>query len=82
MDIGPVSAIRPVTGSRSRPGGPDVSRVTETQHRDRSKDDEYTPADHQTPRGLEDEEGEELADEESSGNTAFAPLPGKINFFA
>lgn len=82
MVIGPVSAIRPVTGIRSFPGSSDISRVTETQHRDQSRDDEYTPSDRESARGLEDEEEEELAGDESPGGAASTPVPGKVNFFA
>ena len=82
MDIGPVSAIRPVTGVRSFPGSSDVTRVSQTQHRDQSPDDEYTPTGDQAGRGLEDEEGEEVTDEEGSDTAPFVPPPGKVSFFA
>ena len=82
MDIGPVSAIRPVTSIRSFPGGSDLSRVSEVQHRDQSRDDEYTPADRQASRGLEDEEDEEVAPDDPAGVAPVASSSGKVSFFA
>ena len=81
MDIGPVSALRPVTMIRPSPAAPDLSRVGETENRGRSGDDEYTPADGKPPRGLEDEE-----DEAAGGESSDAPVrrnpSGGISFFA
>ena len=56
MDIGPVSAIRPVVMIRPGSGSSDLSRVAETQNRGHSGEDEYTSADGKASRGLEDEE--------------------------
>lgn len=82
MDIGPVSAIRSVTSIRSFSSQSEVSRIGETQHRNQSGDDEHSPPGRQPGRGLEDEEGEELASEESSGTATLGPPSGMISFFA
>ncbi len=77
MDIGPVSAIRPVTMVRPSPAAPDLSRVGETENRGHSGEDEYTPRDGKAARGLEDEEGDDPA-EASPRPTA----SGSVSFFA
>ena len=77
MDIGPVSAIRPVTMIRPSPAAPDLSRVGETENRGHSGEDEYAPGDREAGRGLEDEEGDEP--------TEASPRPiasGSVSFFA
>jgi len=81
MDIGPVSAIRPVTAIRPSPGSPDLSRVSETQHRSQPGDDDYTPAHRKASRGLEDEE-EVAATEQPPTPPPAATSTGKVNFFA
>ena len=55
MDIGPVSAIRPVAMVKPSPAAPDLSRVFEAEYLGQPKDDEYTPG-RNPSRGLEDEE--------------------------
>ncbi len=82
MDIGPVSPIRPVTSIRSFSDGSDLSRVSPTQDRNQSRDDEYSPAGRQPGRGLEDEEDEQLATEEDPVTTPLVPPPGKVSLFA
>lgn len=81
MDIGPVSAVRPVTMIRPSQAAPDLSRVGETENRGRSGDDEYTPADGKPARGLEDEE-EEAAGEESSEVPMRRIPSGSVSIFA
>jgi len=81
MDIGPVPAIRPVTMIRPSPSAPDLSRVAETDNRGHSGDDEYTPADRNASRGLEDDE--ELSPAEDPTEAASRPSPsGTLSFFA
>jgi hypothetical protein len=81
MDIGPVSAIRPVTLVRPSPATPDLSRVGETENRGHSGDDEYTPADRKAARGLEDEE-DEAAVEEPTEAPWQPGSSGTVSFFA
>jgi len=56
MDIGPISAIRPVAMVRPTAGAPDLSRVYEVEYLGQSGDDEYSPANRKAARGLEDED--------------------------
>jgi len=81
MDIGPVSAIRPVTLVRPSPATPDLPRVGETENRGHSGDDEYTPADRKAARGLEDEE-DEAAVEEPTEAPWQPGSSGTVSFFA
>ena len=80
MDIGPVSAIRPVTMIRPSPAAPDLSRVVETENRGHSGEDEYTEADRKADRGLEDEDEAEM--DESAPAPPHPAVSGKINVFA
>ncbi len=81
MDIGPVSAIRPVGMIRPSPAAPDLSRVGETENRGHSGDDEYTSNDKKAARGLEDEENETSAEDPDAA--ASRPNPaGSVSFFA
>jgi hypothetical protein len=81
MDIGPVSASRPVTMIRPSPAAPDLSRVGETENRGHSGDDDYTSNDKKAARGLEDEENETTP--EDSAAAASRPHPaGSVSFFA
>ena len=56
MEISPITALRPVSMMKRQLEDPDLSRVVEVEQRARSEDDEYTPANRNPPRGLEDEE--------------------------
>lgn len=81
MEIGPITAVRPVPTIKVSRGAPDLSRVFEVEYLGPSGDDEYTGT--KATRGLEDEEDDlaiETGDEEMP---AEADLPsGKVNFFA
>ena len=80
MDIGPVSAIRPVTMIRPSPAAPDLSRVGETENRGHSGDDEYTSNNRKAARGLEDVENETPEDPAAAPSR---PNPaGSVSFFA
>jgi hypothetical protein len=57
MEIGPITAVRPVTMIKPSRGAPDLSRVFEVEYLGQSGDDEYTPANGKAERGLEDEDG-------------------------
>ena len=81
MDIGPVSAIRPVARITPPTSTSDLSRVTETQHRSQTGEDEYTPADRKASRGLEDEE-DDAATEDPLAPALPRSSAGKVNFFA
>lgn len=84
MDISPISAIRPVTSIRPSPAAPDLSRVFEVEYLGQSADDEYTPGNRRTARGLEDEEDDREGDEQTD-NAEHAFLPprsGTVSFFA
>ncbi len=80
MDIGPVSAIRPVGMIRPSPAAPDLSRVGETENRGHSGDDEYTSNEKKAARGLEDEENE--APDDPAWAPSSANGDGSVNFFA
>jgi hypothetical protein len=83
MDIGPISAISPVTMVKPSPVAPDLSRVFEVEYLGHTPDDEYTPANRKAARGLEDEEDESEADESSDAPTSSQPTSfGKVSFFA
>ena len=81
MDISPVSAIRPVTLIRPSSDSPDLSRVTETENRRHSGEDEYTSADSKAGRGLEDEE-DEPASESPAGTPADSTSSPSLSVFA
>jgi hypothetical protein len=81
MDIGPISAIRPVTMVKPVPTAPDLSRVFEVEYLGRSGDDEYMSNHRKAARGLEDEEeGDAEAAEPEAPPQSVAP--GRVNFFA
>jgi hypothetical protein len=83
MDIGPISAISPVTMVKPSRVAPDLSRVFEVEYLGHSPDDEYSPANRKAARGLEDEEDEIEGTESEDGQTGFTAAPsGKISFFA
>lgn len=84
MDITPISAIRPITTAKPFPSAPDLSRVFEVEYLGQPADDEYTPGNRKSARGLEDEEEE--ADEEIEVVNEDLPLSlepfVKVNYFA
>ena len=81
MDIGPISAIRPVTMVKPWPTAPDLSRVFEVEYLGHSGDDEYTSNNRKAARGLEDEEeGEAKAAEAEAPPEGI--VAGSVNFFA
>jgi len=82
MDIAPVSAIRPVTMVKPSPAAPDLSRVFEAEYLGQSPDDEYTPANRQPARGLEDEEDETMAEELVDEQTLRTLSSAKVSCFA
>ena len=85
MDIGPISAIRPVTLSQPSRSAPDLSRVMEAEYLGQSAEDEYTPNDRKAARGLEDEEDPVTTKGEDAAGTGtqLSPIPtGKVNLFA
>ena len=83
MDIGPISAISPVTMVKSSPVAPDLSRVFEVEYLGHSREDDYTPSHRNAARGLEDEEDESGEEESAEALTgAQAPPSGKVSFFA
>ena len=79
MDISPVSAIRPVTLIRPSSGAPDLSRVTETENRGHSGEDEYTPGEGKAERGLEDEQDEAAAEPDAQADGG---VSGGVSVFA
>jgi hypothetical protein len=83
MEIGPISAVRPVTMIKPLRSAPDLSRVFEVEYLGQSGDDEYTRANGRAARGLKDEE-EDIADENADagvGSETVAPL-NKVSIFA
>jgi hypothetical protein len=81
MEIGPISAVRPVPMIKVSRGAPDLSRVCEVEYLGQS-DDEYTQANGKAARGLEDEE--DVVDETAEpGVVAATVVPSnKVSFFA
>ena len=83
MEIGPISAIRPVPMIRPESAPTNLSRVFKAEYRAQRSDDEYSPANGQAARGLEveeDEAGDESAEAESLPEVI---LPrSKVSFFA
>ena len=85
MEIGPVSAVRPVSLGRPSPPGsevnPDLNGVFAVELRDEQQpDDSYSPS-HEAFRGLEDEEEGEPETGSASADAGEA-AEGSINFFA
>jgi hypothetical protein len=83
MEIGPITAVRPVPMIKISRSAPDLSRVYEVEYLGQSGDDDYTRANGKAARGLEDEE-EDVAEEPGDGATQAEDVPdaSKINFFA
>lgn len=79
MDIGPVSAIRPVQAVRPSPPGSeqnqDLTGIFAAEFRDQQRDDSYSPS-RQPDRGLEDENTED-----ESPSSPDDPAEGAINIF-
>ena len=82
MDIGPISAIRPVTMVKPSPAAPDLSRVFEAEYLGQPADDEYTPGNRKASRGLEDEEEDDELESASAEAAPFPPASNKVSFFA
>lgn len=81
MDIGPISAIRPIAPTKPFTTAPDLSRVFEVEYLGQPEDDDYTSASRKAARGLEDEEeSEEPAGTEEE--SAAVATGAKISFFA
>jgi hypothetical protein len=83
MEIGPITAVRPVTMIKPSRSAPDLSHVFEVEYLGQSGDDEYTPANGNVARGLEDEE-EDIADDTAdaeAGSETVVSL-NKVSFFA
>ena len=82
MDIGPISAIRPVTMIKPSLKTPDLSRVFEAEYLGQSKDDEYSSDNRKPSRGLEDEEDTDAAETLANETSEGAEGSGKVNFYA
>jgi hypothetical protein len=82
MDIGPISAIRPVTMIKPSLKAPDLSRVFEAEYLGQSKDDEYSSDNRNPSRGLEDEEDTDAAEALANETSEGAAGSGKVNFYA
>jgi hypothetical protein len=81
MEVGPITAVRPVPMIKVSRDAPDLSRIFEVEYLGPSGEDEYTPA--KAARGLEDEEGDVAMETEDAGGPTEADVPSsKINFFA
>jgi hypothetical protein len=83
MEIGPITAVRPVSMIKPLRGAPDLSRVFEVEYLGQPGDDEYTPANGKAERDLDDEEGD--AAKETEGAEAQAETvvrSSKVNLFA
>ena len=83
MEIGPITAVRPVPMIKPSRCAPDLSRVFEIEYLGQSGDDEYTRANGKAARGLEDEEDDALVETADAGVQAEAAVPSsKVSFFA
>jgi hypothetical protein len=84
MEIGPITALRPVTMIKPSTAAPDLSRVFEVEYLGQSNDDAYTPGNRKGARGLEDEDDVDLVEDSPADETSSGPVPPttKINFFA
>ena len=83
MEIGPINAVRPVSMLKPSPVAPDLSRVFETEYRDQSRDDEYTPANKKATHGLEDREDDSAQESLDPGDQPESDPPApKVSFFA
>ena len=80
MEIGPISAVRPVPAIKPSPAAPDLSRVFEAEYLGESGDDAYTPGNGKAARGIEDED-DDFA-EEAPATPEWAAPPNKVSFFA
>jgi hypothetical protein len=83
MDINPISPIRPVGMIKPTATTPDLSRVFEVEYLGQS-DDEYTSGDGKSARGLEDEEEDVSAENQSDNEERPEAVvqSTKISFFA
>jgi hypothetical protein len=81
MEVGPISAVRPVSPIKPSPVAPDLSRVFEVEYLGQSGEDEYRPSNRKAARGLEDEE-EDLAEESAEAEALPPGVTTKVNFFA
>jgi hypothetical protein len=79
MDIGPISAIRPVSMARpSPPGsdtGADLAGVFAVEFRNQQPDDAYSPS-RQPDRGLEDDD-----ETDESESASALPPDGSVSYF-
>jgi hypothetical protein len=83
MEIGPITAVSPVSRVKLSRGAPDLSRVFEVEYLGPSGDDEYTAANGKAARGLEDEEDDVTAETPDAGGQAETVVPlNKVSFFA
>ena len=81
MEVGPITAVRPVPMIKVSRDAPDLSRIFEVEYLGPSGEDEYTPA--TAARGLEDEEGDVAVEKEDAGVPAEENAPSnKVSFFA
>lgn len=83
MEIGPITAVRPVPMIKVSRGAPDLSRVYEVEYLGQSDDDEYSRGNGRATRGFEDEE-EDIADQttDASMEAENAVPSSKVSFFA
>jgi hypothetical protein len=85
MDIGSVSAIRPIPSVRPSPPGsdlnPDLTGVFAAEFRNQQRDDSYSPS-RKASRGLEDEDDAEPIEPESASEPQIAASSSAISFFA
>jgi hypothetical protein len=81
MEIGPISAVRPVAVIKPSPVAPDLSRVFEVEYLGQSGEDEYRPSNRKAARGLEDEEAD-LVEETADAETRPVDPTTKVSFFA
>jgi hypothetical protein len=83
MEIGPITAVRPVPVIKLSRSAPDLSRVFEVEYLGQSGDDEYSRANGKAARGLEDEEDDIAVETADAGVVAeTVAASNKVSFFA
>ncbi len=87
MGIGPVTGVRPVTMVKPSTTGRDLSGVFAVEFREQDQEEAYSRSHPAAARGLEDEETDDVAEQESltqesSSDDPHTGIHPKVSFFA